>query len=63
MFSIIKKLKKFNIYGYKKLNVFIILHGQSIFVKIRIKQLKKEFGRGKFVGSVGVHKNPFLILA
>lgn len=63
LFSIIKKLKKFNIYWYKKLNVFIILHGQSIFVKIRIKQLKKEFGRGKFVGSVGVHKNQFLILA
>lgn len=58
MFSIIRKLKKFNIYWYKKLNVFIIWHGQSFFLKIRIKQLKKYF-----VGSVGVHKNPFLILA
>lgn len=47
----------------QKLNVFIIWHGQSIFVKIRIKQLKKVFNRGNFVGSVGVHKNPFLILA
>lgn len=33
------------------------------FLKIRIKQLEKEFGRGNFVGSVGVHKNQFLILA
>lgn len=30
------------------------------FFKIRIKQLKKVLGRGNFVGSVGVHKNPFL---
>lgn len=33
------------------------------FLKIRIIELKKVLGRGNFVGSVGVHKNPFLILA
>lgn len=58
-----KKVKEIQYLLIQKLNVFIIWHGQSIFVKIRIKQLKKVFNRGNFVGSVGVHKNPFLILA